>query len=145
LSPAPAKVVVFEMTVLDSGARVHTLSIGVRRDGARLTLDADWLGTDAYWSSADRPFAAPQFGQHGEYLLGAAASYAAVQIIPLQGWGTIAVTVNGNPVGTFMVGSGANAASAIPVRVRSGVISANPLSAGMSVTLDYTFPPSPAR
>lgn len=143
-SPTPAKVVVFEMTVLDSGGLAHTLSITVKRDGVNMTLNADWQSTDAYWSSADRPFTAPFLGQHGEYLLGSNASQTLVEIIPTQGWGAIAVRVDHALIGTFTVG-GTNVASAIPLRMRSGVISANLLGAGMSVSLDYSFPSPPLR
>ncbi len=137
-----SKVVVFEMTVVDAVGGARTLSIAIRRNSAGTALLADWLDAGAYWSSADRFHSTPpslqQPAGHGEQLLESApAAYAEVRILPLAGWATIAVEVGGFRIATFQMPAGS---SALPVRVRSGMISATPLREGLSVTLDYAFP-----
>jgi len=142
LTRATSKVVVFEMTVVDVVGGTRTLSISIRRNSAGTTLMADWLDAGVYWSSADRlrspPPSLQQPASHGEQLLEPAqTAYAEVRLLPLAGWATIAVEVGGLRIATFQMPAGSGA---LPVRVRSGMISATPLREGLSVTLDYTFP-----
>ena len=139
----PATAVVFELAVLAPGGEARTLSIGVRRNDDAVALVADWLASEPYWSSADRPLAPPLLGEHAERALQSGAIFADVLITPLFGWSAVAVDVDGNRIGTFTMSSGLNAGGTLPVRLRSGVISANPLRPGLSVAFDYVFPVPP--
>jgi hypothetical protein len=137
-SRSPIEVAVFELALVN-GTTARTLVLGIKSGYRQRMLKVGWWQADPYWSTANIPLETPTLAGSAEYALG--TTYANIRIEPLAGWEHIAVKVDGNAIGMFdMPGEGASTSRTVAARMRSGVISANPLQPNMVVSFDFHFP-----
>jgi hypothetical protein len=133
-------IVVFELAVIGM-TQARTLALGIRTDHDQRTLEIDWWQADPYWSTASIPLATTTLEKKDEYAFTTGVTSAHIRIAPLAGWGQIAVEVDGNVIGPFvMPQESSKLGSSTAARMRSGVISANPLQPNMAVSFDFDFP-----
>lgn len=111
------------------------ITIRLSSNNGMISIRSDYTDGGPYWSAANRNAALVAQAPGYAAALSADVSTISVSVQPTPDWRHVQVFANGEPIGSFVIGSGSMAYNLL--RIRSGIINASPLATGMSVSFQF--------